>query len=89
MADVLKSINSSYYGLRKKVSDIKNAVLLLGFQELYQLVMSEGLRRTMPDTPDFRALHSEALVISYIAFSLSISSQVGIPVQMATIGMAS
>jgi HD-like signal output (HDOD) protein len=87
VADVLKTVNSSYYGMQNKVSDINSAVLLLGFQELYHLVMSEGLRRAMPDTSDFRELHSQAVVISYFAFSLSISAKRGIPVQMATIGL--
>ena len=87
VADVLKAVNSSYYGLQQKVSDINSAVLLLGFQELYQMVVSEGLRRTMPDTPEFRALHSQAVITSYFAFAFSASLKVGVPIQMTTIGL--
>jgi HD-like signal output (HDOD) protein len=87
VADVLKSVNSSYYGLGQKVSDINSAVLLLGFQSLYQLVVSEGIRRTMPDTPDFRQIHAHALALSYITFSVSMTVKVGVPVQMSTIGL--
>ena len=87
VADVLKSVNSSYYGLQKKVSDINSAVFLLGFQELYQMVVSEGLRRTMPDTAEFRTLHSQAVITSYFAFALSASSKFSIPIHMTTIGL--
>ena len=87
VADILKSVNSSYYGLEQKVSDINSAVLLLGFQSLYQLIMSGGIRKTMPDTPNFRQIHTHALALSYIAFSLSMSVKIGVPVQMATIGL--
>ncbi len=87
VADVLKTVNSSYYGLQQKVSDINSAVLLLGFRSLYQLVVAEGIRRTMPDTESFRQLHSHALAVSYIAFTLSMSSGIGMPVHMATIGL--
>ncbi|MBU4055597.1 MAG: HDOD domain-containing protein, partial [Proteobacteria bacterium] len=87
VADVLKSVNSSYYGLEQKVSDMNSAVLLLGFQSLYQLVVSEGIRRTMPDTADFREIHAQALALSYISFSLSMTAKVGVPVQISTIGL--
>ena len=87
VADIIKSVNSSYYGLEQKVSDINSAVLLLGFQSLYQLIMSGGIRKTMPDTPSFRQIHARALAVSYIAFSLSMTAKVGVPVQMATIGL--
>ena len=86
-ADVLKSVNSSYYGLEQKVSDINSAVLLLGYQSLYQLVVSEGVRRTMPDTPDFKEIHNHALALSSFSFSLSMTTKVGVPVQMSTIGL--
>ena len=40
LATVLKLVNSAYYGLRKKVSSLKVAVSLLGFEEIANLVMS-------------------------------------------------
>lgn len=87
VADVLKTVNSPYYGFQQKVSDINSAVLFLGFQELYRIVVAEGVRRAMPSTPEFKTLHSQAVAISHIAFSLSKTMQVGVPVQMATIGL--
>ena len=84
---ILKTINSVYYGFQKKISDIHHATVLLGFNELYQLVIAEGVRQTMPDIPSFQELHSHCVAISQISFVLSQETRVGKPVQMATIGL--
>jgi len=69
---VLKRVNSSYYNWQKKISDFQHAVILLGFNQVYQLVVSEGLRRTMPNTPPFRKLHNHSVVISHIAYEIGL-----------------
>jgi HD-like signal output (HDOD) protein len=84
---VLKTINSSYYGFQKKISDIQHAITLLGFSQLYQLISSEGVRQTMPDLPEFKELHFHCMAISQIAFTLSEAKRLAKPAQMATIGL--
>ena len=86
-ADVLKTINSSYYGLQQKVSDINSAVMLMGFQTLYQLVMAEGVRSDMPETVRFKQLHAHALAVSHFAYAISKTTGIGTPVQLATLGL--
>ncbi len=87
VAIVLKTINSAYYGFEKKISDMRYAIVLLGFDMMYQLVIAEGVKRTMPDTPVFKELHTHSVIISHLAFSLSQESKVGNPSEMATIGL--
>ncbi|MDQ7778276.1 MAG: HDOD domain-containing protein [Planctomycetota bacterium] len=41
-AKVLRLVNSAYFGLASKVSDIKHAVTLLGFKELRTLLLAAG-----------------------------------------------
>ena len=84
---VLKTINSAYYGFQKKISDIHHATVLLGFNQLYQLVLAEGVRRTMPDIPSFQEEHSHCVAMSHISFALSQKTRIGKPVQLATIGL--
>ncbi len=84
---VLKTINSAYYGFQKKISDIHHATVLLGFNQLYQLILAEGVRRTMPDIPSFHELHSHCVAMSHISFALSQETRIGKPVQLATIGL--
>ena len=84
---VLKIVNSSLYGLDQKVSDIHHAVMTLGFHEVYQLVISEGLRRTMPDTTDYRRLHEHCVHMSHVCFQIALSSGLGQPTEAAAIGL--
>ena len=84
---VMKRINSPYYGFRNKISDIDRAVVLIGFNGLYQLVVSEGARKTMPDRQYFRDLHTHMVAISNISYFLSLGAQKGTPVEIATIGL--
>jgi HD-like signal output (HDOD) protein len=84
---VLKTVNSPYYGFQNKISDINHAVLLLGFNELHQLVITEGVRHTMPDTPFFQELQAHSVAVSQISFTLSQAAQVGKPSQVATIAL--
>ncbi len=84
---VLKTINSAYYGFEKKVSDIQYAIVLLGFDMMYQLVISEGVKRTMPDTPVFKELHTHSVIVSQLAATISQESNIGSPAEMATIGL--
>ena len=87
VAIVLKTINSAFYSFQKKISDIHHAVVLLGFEQIYQVVIAEGIRRTMPNTPKFKALHLHSEIISHIAFMLSLESRHGHPAEMASFGL--
>jgi HD-like signal output (HDOD) protein len=87
VAVVLKTINSAYYGLRTKVSSLDHAAVFLGLDTLYQLIIADGLRSTLPNTPSFNELHSHSIAISNIAFELSLISKIGRPPEMAVIGL--
>jgi CRP-like cAMP-binding protein len=87
VAIVLKNINSAFYSFQKKISDIHHAVVLLGFEQIYQIVISEGIRRTMPNTPQFKELHLHSEIVSHIAFVLSLESHNGHPAEMASFGL--
>ncbi len=87
VAIVLKTINSAYYGFEKKISDIRYAIVLLGFDMMYQLVISEGVKRTMPDTPVFKELHTHSVIVSQLATTISQESNMGSPAEMTTIGL--
>ena len=87
VALILKIVNSPYYELANPVADIHHAIMLLGFYEIYQMVIADGARRTMPDGPFFRDLHFGAVAASHISFCLSQESLTGRPQEIATIGL--
>jgi HD-like signal output (HDOD) protein len=84
---VLKTVNSAYYAFQSKVSDFQHAVLLLGFNQVYQLVMDMGVRTTMPKTSEFRELQFHSMVVSLIGFEISQLCNVKKAVVISTIGL--
>lgn len=70
VSEVLKEVNSVHYGIRQKISDLYYAIMLIGFNEVYQIVVASGLRRTMPASEKFREVHSHSLILSYIALEV-------------------
>jgi HD-like signal output (HDOD) protein len=72
---ILKTINSSYYGLTEKISDLYRAVLLLGFNNIYQLILSQGLSSIMPKDPESLEIQAHSSLIS--VFSQEIATMSG------------
>lgn len=63
---VLRRINSAYYGLRRRFSNIRQAVALLGFLEVCNLVLTAAmlkLRDVLP-SPEQRAIFDHIIRVS-------------------------
>lgn len=60
---------------------------LLGFNEIHNMIIAEGVRETMPNTPSFRELHAHSVAVSNIAYSISNRIKIGKPSELATIGL--
>lgn len=66
-AEIMKTVNSAYYNFRNKISSLQHAVMLLGFNQVYQLVLYNATRRTMPETRQFRDLQLHCIAVSMFA----------------------
>jgi HD-like signal output (HDOD) protein len=86
-AAVLKTVNSPYYGLSRKVKDFQHAVIMLGFTQVQQLLMSVGVQSTMPDTLEFRQLHAHSMMISVLASEISLTLNAGSAPVLSTLGI--
>jgi HD-like signal output (HDOD) protein/CRP-like cAMP-binding protein len=86
-AAVMKIINSPYYGLRHKITDFQHAVLLLGFNQIQQLIVNTGIQSTLPNTPEFRQLQFHSIVISALSFEISQIVKLGSPAMLSTLGI--
>ncbi len=84
---ILKTINSSHYSLDSQVSDLNHAIMLLGYNEVSQIVIAEGVKRTMPDTSEFKEMYNRSLIISHLVAILSTKLRVGKPSEIATIAL--
>jgi HD-like signal output (HDOD) protein len=87
MTIVLKTVNSAYYNLQRKVSDIQRAVLLLGFNQVYQLIVTEGLRSIMPDGQEFQELLFHSILVSLLSFEIAQISHLKRGERHGTIGL--
>ncbi|MBI2875855.1 MAG: HDOD domain-containing protein [Candidatus Tectomicrobia bacterium] len=84
---ILKTINSSYYGFQNKISDLQHAILLLGFNQIYQLLIEQGVRSVMPNTPEFQELHFHSIIVSMIGFEIALPIFVEKALMANTIGL--
>ncbi|WP_417534585.1 HDOD domain-containing protein [Marinobacterium stanieri] len=86
-AQLLKAINSPAYSLGQSVTDASQAVSLLGFEGVYQIIMAESLRKSLPDNEQFRNSYQRALMLSHIAFALAQATGKGRPAEVSTIAL--
>lgn len=86
-AILLKTLNSPDYNFDQKITDVNHCVSLLGFSGVYQIIMSQSLRKSLPETPEFLKVYTRSVEISHIAFTISQASGIGKPGAMATIGL--
>jgi len=56
-AKVLRVVNSSYFGLTKKIDSISEAVVLIGMSQLRSLVIASGIVGAVPSIENFDAKH--------------------------------
>jgi len=68
---VMKTVNSSFYNFPQKISDLNRAVVILGFNNLFQIVLREGIKSTMPQTKEFAKLQTRSYITSLITHEIS------------------
>lgn len=77
-AAMIKTINSPFYGLRQKVTDIQRAVSMLGLKNVVSLVTSLSLRNSVPTQGLDRFWDSaarNALIAAYVAKQLGCAAK--------------
>ncbi|MFW6324777.1 MAG: HDOD domain-containing protein [Desulfovibrionales bacterium] len=70
-AQVLKNVNSPYFGFEQKIVDVRHAVTLLGATQVYLLVLYNAMRTTMPNTPPFINLQRHSVIMSCVAVEVA------------------
>jgi HD-like signal output (HDOD) protein len=86
-AKLLKLVNSPYFGIPGGVSDIARAIPFIGFNTLYQLVLSVSVLETLGGKVDLRQLWLHALAVASVSRELSTETKVGEPGACFTAGL--
>lgn len=84
---VLKTVNSPVFGCEHKIADITHAAMLIGIPGIYQLIMAEGIRQAIPNTPVFNQLYLHSQSVCHLAHGISMVTKTGKPSEIATIGL--
>jgi HD-like signal output (HDOD) protein len=84
---VLKTVNSGYYRFQRKISDFHHAFLLLGFNQVYGILMENFLEGILPRHVNLKGLNRHSAIISQIAFDIAQLSNKSKPVMMSTLGI--
>ena len=86
-ASVLRSVNSAWFGLTHKIKDFQHAVMMLGFNQMQQLLINTGVQSAMPDTPEFRQLQAHSMMISVLCGEISLTLKAGSSQMLSTLGI--
>lgn len=86
-ASVLKTVNSSAYALKHKVMDFQHAFVLLGFNQIQQIIMNSGIQSVMPKTPEFQQLQLHSVMVSALCQEIALTVKQGSPPVLGTIGL--
>lgn len=88
-AGVLKAINSPLYGLRNRISSIQQAVMLLGFRSVVNLVTGLSLRQAVKGNKiaSIDHLWESAADVSLLSMALSRRLRVGSPDDAYLLGL--
>jgi len=83
---ILKRVNSPYYRLAQKVDNIFNAIVILGYNEIYRIVMEERTSRIgiKPSREEWVHANLTSTIAAYLSGTSRIGVQGGI---MVTLGM--
>lgn len=88
-AMVLKLVNSSYYGLGRQISDLKEAVTLLGFDEIRQTVITLNLFSMADVANDRFSIHDlfkHSVATSNISHWLSHKTKIAVSASLCSSG---
>ena len=68
---ILKNVNSSYYGLRRKISSLPHAIAYLGMNNIYQIILNEVVKSILPNNDSLKDIQIHSNFISIIAHLIS------------------
>jgi HD-like signal output (HDOD) protein len=84
---VLRHVNSAQYSFDKRIDSFYHACMIMGQNNIYRLLMSEGMRQSLRKTADAQAFQAHACLISCLCYEVSRLSE-GVQAQtVTTIGL--
>jgi putative nucleotidyltransferase with HDIG domain len=80
---ILRTVNSALYSFSKKIETFYHACMILGFNNIYTLIMREAVQSAIPLTAETRRIHTHSALISTLCYEIARVSK-DAPAQTAT-----
>jgi HD-like signal output (HDOD) protein/CRP-like cAMP-binding protein len=71
VAAVLKTVNSAQYSFQKKIESFYHACMILGFNNIYNLIVREAVQSTMPVTTETKRIHTHSCLMSVLCYEIA------------------
>jgi len=71
VATVLKTVNSAQYSFQKKIESFYHACMILGFNNIYNLIVREAVQSAMPITLETKRVHTHACLLSVLCYEVA------------------
>lgn len=84
---VLRTVNSAQYGFGKKIESFYHACMILGFNNIYNLILREAVQSAMPVTEDTRRVHTHSCLISMLSYEVATASKEAHAQTAITVGL--
>jgi HD-like signal output (HDOD) protein len=72
---VLRAVNSAQFSFQKKIETFYHACMILGLNNIYNMILREAVQSAMPDTADTRNIHRHSCLISVLCHEISSASR--------------
>jgi HD-like signal output (HDOD) protein len=87
VAIVLRTVNSAQYAFANKIESFYHACMILGFNNIYDLLMREATQSTMPITRETTRIHKHSCLTSVLCYEIASMANEPQPQSAATIGL--
>ncbi|HYR86627.1 MAG TPA: HDOD domain-containing protein [Terriglobia bacterium] len=85
--NILKTVNSAKYSFNKKIETFYHACMILGFGNIYQLVMQESIKNSISATPESQEIQFHSCLVSALCYEVASISRDVHPQTAMTVGL--
>ena len=85
--NILKIVNSAMYSFSKKIETFYHACMILGFSNIYQLVMQESIKNAISATPESQEIQFHSCLVSALCYEVASVSKDVHPQTATTVGL--
>jgi HD-like signal output (HDOD) protein len=68
---VLKTVNSAQFAFQKKIESFYHACMILGFNNIHNLLVREAVQSTMPLNPETMKIHKHSCLMSVLCYEIA------------------